>query len=146
MRDRVLGHVELKLGRRINDAVVQGARVRLATVGEDGAEEMIDSDRLIMATGYKVDLSRLDFLDKELLGRLRMAEGTPVLSADYESSVPGLHFVGLASAASFGPVMRFVVGARHPAPRLGRLFAKSLLRRPVSAAGSASSLRDAADD
>jgi hypothetical protein len=32
--------------------------------------------------------------------------------------VPGLHFVGPASAMSFGPLFRFVVGADYTARRL----------------------------
>jgi FAD-dependent urate hydroxylase len=31
-----------------------------------------------------------------------------LLGPGFESSVPGLHFVGAFAAASFGPVMRFV--------------------------------------
>jgi hypothetical protein len=42
----------------------------------------------------------------------------------FQSSVPGLHFVGFASAFSFGPLFRFVAGAACAAPalahRLGR--------------------------
>ena len=132
IKDRLLGKVEVKGGRTVQGAGVYDDRVRLATVGPDGRSETIESDHLVMATGYRVDLGRLGFLDGELLSRLRLVEGTPVLSANYETSVPGLHFVGLASANSFGPVMRFVAGAVHPAHRLGHHLAKSLLRRPVS--------------
>ena len=132
IKHRVLGKVEVKGGRTVKGAGVYDDRVRLATVGQDGSRETIESDHLVMATGYRVDLGRLGFLDGDVLSRLRLVEGTPVLSANYECSVPGLHFVGLASANSFGPVMRFVAGAVHPAHRLGRHLAKSLLRRPVS--------------
>jgi hypothetical protein len=34
------------------------------------------------------------------------------------SSVPGLYFTGLPSAASYGPVMRFVCGTEFASPRL----------------------------
>jgi thioredoxin reductase len=132
IKDRVLGQLAVKCGRSVKGAGVADGRVRLAAVGPDGSHEVIESDHLVMATGYRVDLGRLGFLDKDVLCRLRLAEGAPVLSADYETSVPGLHFVGLASANSFGPVMRFVAGAVHPAHRLGRHLAKALLRRPVS--------------
>jgi sulfite reductase beta subunit-like hemoprotein len=33
------------------------------------------------------------------------------LSANFESSVPGLYFVGVAAANSFGPLLRFALGA-----------------------------------
>ena len=72
---------------------------------------------------------------RERFRRIRTVDYTPVLSANFESSAPGLHLIGLASAPSFGPVMRFVVGAVHPARRLARLLPKSLLRRPVSISG-----------
>jgi len=45
-------------------------------------------------------------------------EGTPILSDKFESSVPGLYFVGLTAANSFGPLLRFMVGAEFAAPRL----------------------------
>jgi hypothetical protein len=41
-----------------------------------------------------------------------------VLSSSFESSVPGIYFVGLAAATSFGPVMRFAFGAGFAARRL----------------------------
>ena len=53
------------------------------------------------------------------------------------ASVPGLHFVGLSSARSFGPVMRFVVGAVHPARTLTRLFGASRASRRASVAATA---------
>lgn len=132
IKDRVVGHVALRCGRAIERVDCAGGRVRLATVAPDGARETIESDHLIMATGYKVDLSRLDFLDSGVLARLQMVEGTPVLSQNYESSVPGLYFVGLAAANSFGPVMRFVAGTPHPARHVSRHLSKSLVRHSVS--------------
>ena len=47
----------------------------------------------------------------------------PVLSAGFESSVPGLYFTGLAAAASFGPLMRFMYGADFAARTIGRRLA-----------------------
>jgi hypothetical protein len=41
-----------------------------------------------------------------------------VLNKYFESSVPGLHFVGYLSAASFGPAMRFVYGCDFAARRI----------------------------
>ena len=39
----------------------------------------------------------------------------PSWTSDYQSSVPGLYFVGPGVAPTFGPVMRFVYGADHAA-------------------------------
>jgi hypothetical protein len=124
--------VTLKLGRIIEQADECGGRVRLTTVDGDGARETIESDHVVAATGYRVDLRRLGFLRDGSLQSLRTVDNTPILSADFESSAAGLYFVGLASARSFGPVMRFVAGAVYPARRLARLLPKSLLRRPIS--------------
>ena len=38
-----------------------------------------------------------------------------MLTPAFESTVPGLYFIGAASAPTFGPVMRFMFGAKHPA-------------------------------
>jgi cation diffusion facilitator CzcD-associated flavoprotein CzcO len=132
IRDQVERNATLKLARAIAQAEERGGRVRLTTVGADGARETIESDHIVAATGYRVDLRRLGFLDDSALQKIRTVDHSPTLNANFESSAPGLYFVGLASARSFGPVMRFVVGADRPARRLGRLLPKSLLRRPIS--------------
>ena len=43
-----------------------------------------------------------------------------MLSSSFESSMPGLYFVGVAAANSFGPVMRFAFGAGFAARTLAR--------------------------
>lgn len=131
IKDRVLRNVDLRRGRIIGGAEEANGRVRLATTTPDGGRETVESDHLVMATGYKVDLARLGFLDDDVRASLRLVDGSPALSANYEGSLPGLYFIGLAAANSFGPVMRFVAGAGHPAARLGRHLSHALLRRPV---------------
>jgi hypothetical protein len=84
------------------------------------------TEHLIAGTGYRVDLSRLPFLDDQLRGRLRLVAGAPALSSSFEASAPDLYFVGLASAHSFGPIMRFLHGADYSAHRL----VSHLLARP----------------
>jgi hypothetical protein len=49
---------------------------------------------------------------------VRRVRDGPALSATFESSVPGLHFVGQAAAETFGPVMRFVYGTDFTSRRL----------------------------
>jgi len=51
-------------------------------------------------------------------------EDTPVLNTWFESSVPGLYFVGALSAPSFGPVVRFACGAEFTAKRVARRLAR----------------------
>lgn len=131
LRDQIMRHVRLRLGHSIERAEECGAGARLTLVRE-GARETLRSDHIIAATGYRVDLRRLTFFDARLLARLRTKDQAPVLSIDFESSVPGLYFTGLAAARSFGPALRFVMGAIHPARRLARHLPASLLKRPVA--------------
>jgi len=108
------------LGQALRGAEYRDGRVQLRLLGRDGKETIVATDHVIAATGYKVDLRRLGFLGQEIQTALRMVEHTPVLSQNFESSVPNLYFVGLAAANSFGPVMRFLLGARYTARRLTR--------------------------
>jgi cation diffusion facilitator CzcD-associated flavoprotein CzcO len=119
LRPRFEGRVEVRLGRTAQAAEPQDDEVRLRLRSPAGDEELVVS-RLLAGTGYRVDLSRLSFLDPALRGRIATAAGTPVLDRSFQSSVPGLHFVGYAAAGSFGPVMRFVYGADFAARQLAR--------------------------
>ncbi|MFZ0795243.1 MAG: hypothetical protein WAM65_15850, partial [Candidatus Korobacteraceae bacterium] len=80
---------------------------------------------VIAATGYRVDLRRLTFLSAEISSQLRAVEHTPVVSTDFQSSVPGLFFVGVAAANSFGPVLRFTFGADFTARRVANALQRS---------------------
>src|SRR6185312_4153935 len=99
-------------------------RAYLRLVSHEGVESVVATDHVIAATGFKVDLARSKLLGTEFGDAVKTAEGTPVLSANFESSVPGLHFVGLASANTFGPVMRFLLGARYTSRRLAKHFSQ----------------------
>jgi FAD-dependent urate hydroxylase len=78
------------------------------------------TDHVLLGTGYRVDVRRYRFLVPELAGELELDRGYPVLGPGLESSVPGLHFMGAPAAASFGPIMRFVVGSWYSAPAVAR--------------------------
>lgn len=132
MRDRVIGKVPLLLGHTVTGAEVQGGRVRLLTATQDGAGKTLQVDHVIAATGYKVDVDRFSFLDSDLKAKIRRLGGAPDLSLKYESSVPGLYFIGPASANSFGPVARFVFGAYHPSRRLAHVLSRRLGHRPAA--------------
>ena len=139
LKDRVVGKVPLLTSHQAIAAAERGGRLELSVrTDRDGVEkiEKIVTDHVITATGYRVDLSRVAFLDAALRGAIRTADGAPVLNSVFESSVPGLHFVGLASAPSFGPVMRFVCGARHAAAILTSHIRSAARQhsRPVSTA------------
>jgi hypothetical protein len=80
-------------------------------------------DRVILATGYKFDVARLDMLAPELRSAIGCRGGSPVLSAGFESNAPGLHFVGAAAVASLGPLMRFIAGTSFTGRRVARSVA-----------------------
>lgn len=117
IKDRIVGHVPFLLSRAPSHAEVQNGQVCLQFNG-NGTQSELTTDHVIAATGYRVDLHRLIFLSEKIRSAVRKVESAPVLSRNFESSVPGLYFVGLASAPCFGPVMRFLFGAGYTARRL----------------------------
>jgi hypothetical protein len=118
LRDR-LREIPIMLGRSVASASVHDRRVELKIQSTDGIESL-SADHVVAATGYRVNLDRLTFIDPEVRRVIRRSGSCPTLSRAFESSVPGLHFVGAASMASFGPVTRFVCGTTFTARRLGR--------------------------
>ena len=50
------------------------------------------TEHIIAATGYKVDLERLKFLNPGIRSQIRAVKRVPVLSSSFESSMPGLYF------------------------------------------------------
>ncbi|MQY03679.1 FAD-dependent oxidoreductase [Actinomadura macrotermitis] len=117
LRDRLDERVQVMLGRRVTAAAERDGQAVLTTRHPAGGEEVV-ADHVIAATGFACDLDRLAFLGPELRGRIVTRHGAPVLSKHFEASLPGLYFVGLAAAPSFGPVMRFVHGANFAAGRV----------------------------
>ena len=134
IRDKVIGKVPLHLGCTPQGADVRDRRVHLSIQLAGGSEREIVTEHIIAATGYKVDLERLKFLNPEMRSKLKALNRAPVLSSSFESSIPGLYFVGVAAANSFGPVMRFAFGAGFAARTLTRTLTKSLSREPASVA------------
>lgn len=113
LRERVVGNFPVQGGLTVERAEPRGGGVQLGVRFDDGHHRRIDADHVLSATGYPPDVSRLPFLATGLRSRLRVLDGTPRVGGDYQSSVPGLFFVGALVAPTFGPVMRFVYGADH---------------------------------
>ena len=93
-------------------------------------------DHVLLATGYKTEIARLDFIAPSLLPRIQCADGSPVLARGFELSVDGLHFVGSSAVYSFGPLMRFVAGTRYAARHLTQCVVARRAARPSRAASS----------
>ncbi len=118
MRERVMGKVPMFLGTRELKIANQGGKAVLSFQNSAGLKVEETADHVILATGYRADVRRLRFLDDSLLTQLHTVENTPVLSGNFESSVPGMYFIGLAAANTFGPMLRFAFGADFTARHL----------------------------
>jgi thioredoxin reductase len=131
-KEKVIGRVPLLLGHTPERAEIENGGGRLHLRAVDGTKREILTEHIIAATGYRVDLGRLTFLSAEIRSKLKAVNRAPVLSSTFESSIPGLYFVGVAAANSFGPVMRFAFGAGFAARRLTQTITKSLKRDRIS--------------
>ncbi len=115
LRPRVT-KVLLTTRRTVQSAVASGSGVELTL--SDGAKR--HADHVLLTTGYRVNIARYPFFGPELVRAIRSQAGYPELSYGFESSVPGLHFLGAPGAWSFGPLMRFVSGTEYAARGLTR--------------------------
>jgi len=129
VRKRVEGQVGVLGNVHVAGAREDGSRLRLTLRQNDGRERDLAVDHVICGTGYIADVSRLPFLSPGLAAEIRRIERAPRLSRKFESSVPGLYFVGQAASLSFGPLFRFVAGAQYAAPTVARHIAASLRGR-----------------
>jgi cation diffusion facilitator CzcD-associated flavoprotein CzcO len=118
LRDRVEGVLPVLNEHAVRQASVDSGGVLLSTTCSDGQHAELRVDHVMAATGYRIDLAKLGFLETGLRQRIRLTGTFPELSRSFESSQPGLYFVGLSAAATFGPVMRFVCGAGFAAHRV----------------------------
>jgi hypothetical protein len=111
-----LNGVRITTGRAIisADPVDQQVRLRL----DDGTERCVD--HILLATGYRLDISRCAFLAPDLVRSLRVIDGYPELTAGFEASLPGLHFLGAFAARTFGPLMSHIAGTKYAASALTR--------------------------
>lgn len=120
LRDRVEHRMPLLTGHSLRSAHAANGRVRLRLDTAGGHSPTLLTDHVITGSGYRPDVQALSFLDDALRVRLRTVDRAPAVTRHFESSVPGLYFVGLAAANGFGPVLRFVFGADFTARRVAR--------------------------
>ena len=122
LRDRVEGTVSIETDTEVVEAAAEGDKVRLTLVQGGEVRELL-TEFVVVGTGYDVNVDRIGFIEPRLAGRVRRLERAPLLSRFFESSVSGLYFVGPSSTASFGPLFRFVAGARYTTAHLARHLA-----------------------
>jgi len=109
----------MSLGRSIISAAPVGERIRVQL--NDGSDRTID--HVLLGTGYRVDVSKYNFLAPKLAKSISRFQGYPRLREGFESSIPRLHFLGAPAIWSFGPLMQFVVGTHYSSGALLRCVA-----------------------
>ena len=114
LKDRLLGKIAIHEEEQFESVAETDGGVKLTLA----SGKAIDADHIMLATGYRADITRLPMLAPSLLPSIQTYAGSPVLSSWFESSVPGLYFVGFSAARSFGPFYRFVVGSQAAARRV----------------------------
>lgn len=83
----------------------------------DGSE--LRCDHVILATGFRADLSQVAFLRAgNVFDQIDTRDGFPKLDESFQCSVPGLYFMGMAAVNDFGFSFGFSTGA----PVAARLF------------------------
>jgi thioredoxin reductase len=113
--------------RIVPDAEIVGTAVDTHLVAlrlADGSTHTVS--HIVCGTGYRVDIAASPGpLAPELVRQVRTVGGMPMLGRGFQSSVPGLHFIGASSAFSFGPLTRFVAGTEFT----GRELVRGVCRR-----------------
>jgi len=121
LRDRVIGKVTLHERQKAKLSETDNGVEVVLTDGEK-----LNVDHVMMGTGYSVSLKKLSMLHESLASQIQTDNDIPLLNPWFESSVPGLYFVGLSSVRAFGPLYRFVVGNKATAQRVASSVARQV--------------------
>jgi FAD-dependent urate hydroxylase len=114
-----LRNVPIRLGRSVVSVAAVGGRVKVRL--DDGTERIVD--HIFLGTGYRINVSKYEFLAPELANSIRTVNGYPILAPGLETSVPGLHILGAPGVWSFGPLLQFVSGTHYASQALTRRIA-----------------------
>jgi len=134
LRPRVQS-VTFSMSRYVEAARTEGDRLRVQL--DDRTERR--ADHLLLGTGYRINVAQYPFLAPAVLRRIELADGYPRLTDGFESTSPGLHFLGAPAAWSFGPLMKFVAGTEFAAQNLSQRIARA--GRAHAALGKPTELR-----
>lgn len=124
IKDRVLGKVPIHVGHEVISAQDAGGQIQLDVQDDAKRIRSMHVDAVIAGTGFDMNVSRLSFLDTAIVQRISRTKRAPALNSRFESSVPGLHFIGPMSYLGFGPLFKFVTGADATARTLAKLLAR----------------------
>lgn len=75
-------------------------------------------DSIVAATGFRYNIDNLRFISGYIRSNIKVNEGIPILSYDFETSVKNLYMVGGIAEPEYGPAQRFMMGAKHAALRM----------------------------
>jgi cation diffusion facilitator CzcD-associated flavoprotein CzcO len=136
LRDRVENKIDVLLEHQLASAEVVDGQVRLGLTGPAGANEIL-TDHVVAATGFDVALERIDCLEPTLRAQIAREGPYARLNAHFETSVNGLFIVGLPAAPVFGPVQRFMFGAKHAAPAVTKALRRSRAHHAIDQVAAA---------
>jgi thioredoxin reductase len=120
-----LAGVVVKTSLTVTCAQEIGGRVNLSF--SDGTTDQFDL--VVLATGYKIDISKYGILDPALQEQVEQApDGYPLLTTGLETSVSGLHMAGVIAERTLGPTLRFVTGTSNAGPRVAAAVINKNLR------------------
>ena len=75
--------------------------------------ETITCDQIVLATGYKVDITRLPVIASgNILNQLATRNGFPVLDDHFQTSIKGLFITSMPATQDFGPFLAFTISVR----------------------------------
>ena len=126
MREKINGTLSVIVGRDIQSVRAKQTEVELKLLDRTTGDILsLTTDHVVAATGYDVDLQRIPILSPRLREKIAHHRNCPLLSDNFECSVESLYFVGPVAAPTFGPLMRFVVGAAWAVPRIVRHLSRN---------------------
>jgi cation diffusion facilitator CzcD-associated flavoprotein CzcO len=125
LKPRILDKVPLHECQEVLKVQETDRGVKLLLSGKT----VLEVDHIMLGTGYRADVKRLPMLHSSLITGMQTYMGSPVLNSRFESTIPGLYFVGFSAARSFGPFYRFVVGADAAARRVTEAVARQVAHK-----------------
>jgi FAD-dependent urate hydroxylase len=119
-----LEDVRVRTGLSVSGVAMAGSGLNLAL--SDGTTEQVDL--VVLATGYKIDISKYHILDSSLKQHIeKTPDGYPVLDTSLQTSIHGLYMAGVVAEKTLGPTLRFVTGTSNAGPRLAAAVASKQL-------------------
>jgi FAD-dependent urate hydroxylase len=111
--------VSIRANTRVTACIESGLAFVVTLDGADGPC-VLEIDRIVLATGYKVDVARVPLLAQgNLLPRLQTDNGFPLLDEHLQSNIPGLFMTSMLAVRDFGPFLAFTGSVRASAKLVG---------------------------